>query len=104
MIDLVTLQQAKDHQYLDGTYRDSDVQAKVTAASAIVMNHVKLAAPPEHWRNGSSPETYDIPADIQAATLLVFGDLFEYREATNANPISPAVEALLSHYRDPSMA
>lgn len=104
MIDLVTLVQAKAHLNQDGTHKDTEIALKITSASAAVMTYIKASEPLEVWRLGTSPETYEFPADIIAATLLVLGDMFENREASTANPISPAVEALLSHYRDPSFA
>lgn len=104
MIDLITLEQAKMQVNQDGTHKDPDLQLKLTAASAIVMNYIKKSAPLDAWALGTSPETYEIPADIQAATLLVLGELYENHEASTSNPISPAVQALLSQYWDPALA
>lgn len=108
MIDLITVDEAKIHQHLNLMLPadvDDDVVQKVHAASEIVMDYLKLATPPTSWQNvGTSPITYNIPFKIRAATLLVFGELWENRESAIANPLSPAVEALLHRLRDPAMA
>lgn len=83
----------------------SDVTFKVMQASAAVMTHLKLDEFPEDWieDEDASPVTYIVPYDIQAATLLLFGELWENREASNYQASENWKKLLVGH-RDPSMA
>lgn len=106
MIDLVDLTSAKLHlQIADSdTVHDDDIAMKITQASAIVMDYLKLAAPLDAWNNGDSPATYTIPDNIVSATLLVLSELFENRDANSSDPISKTVVSLLRRRRDPALA
>lgn len=107
MIDLVTLNQAKDHLriVLTDTQHDTDVQFKIAQASEIVMDYIKRSVVPDEWTVSSvSPISYSIPALVQAATLLVVGELYFNREASTADVLSTAVMNLLERYRDPALA
>lgn len=81
-----------------------DLSFKLSAASAIVMDYLKMKSVPESWMSNTSPITYDVPFNIQAATLLVLGELYENREASSSNPLSETVMLLLERYRDPALA
>jgi hypothetical protein len=97
MIPLITYQQAKDHSRL--TTEDArDVGEKIRHASEIIMDHLNLEEPPEEWILDDSPLTYLIPGNIQAAALLVFAELYEHREATAADVLTPTVVNLLHRY------
>lgn len=88
------------------------VNQKILEASAIVMKHLKISEFPDAWADDAdaSPIQWTVPFEIQAATLLVFGTLWEIREGSNPekyreiNPLSEGVLALLVGHRDPSMA
>jgi hypothetical protein len=109
MIELVSLGDAKEHLRQTGTRFDSDLQFKILQASDIVLNYLKINmdASPIVF-----PWTGDIPFGVQAACLLVLGDLSRYREgtqpqtqaSTDFDPISPAVKSLLNRWRDPTLA
>ena len=103
-MDLVTLEQAKLHIVQDGTYRDGDVQQKVTLASAIILKFIKMPDPPAAWALGTSPETYDVPADVQAAVLLAAAEMYENRESSISDVLAKTIKDLLSQYWDPAMA
>ena len=45
-----------------------------------------------------------VPGNVQAAVLLVLGELYENREASMSNPISDSVVALLVGFRDPTFS
>ena len=106
MIDILSLADAKAHLRVTGTRFDADLELKIIQTSAIVFNYLKLdmASPL------SFPWTGDIPWDVQAAAMLILGDLWRYREGSQNtdtykfDPISPAVESLLRRWRDPAMA
>ena len=130
---LVSVDRAKAHLRVP-CENDSEVKDKLLLASFIVMNHMKLTAIPDDWiANDESPlpelpasgsvnpvkntkdisiiETYDspailirVPGNVQSAVLLVLGELFENHESSTSNPISPAVENLLSQFRDPTFS
>lgn len=102
MIDLVTLSVAKVHLGLLNDDRDTDVYMKIHQASEIVMRYYKHETAPQEWVLNSSPVTYEIPSDMQAATLLVLGELFYNREAGVANILSDAVKSIIP--RDPTLA
>lgn len=106
MTDLVTLTQGKLHLniVLTDTSHDTDIAFKISQASEIVMDYIKVKVVPDEWTVNTSPVFYEIPALIQAATLLVLGELYFNRESSVANIISPAIEALLARYRDPAIA
>lgn len=99
---LVTLAQAKLHlRIVDDTTHDADISLKIAMASEIVLHHHKLSTVPSEWLIGS-PVTIDAPPMIQAATLLVLGELFANREGGVANVLSDAVKSLIP--RIPTLA
>jgi hypothetical protein len=108
LIKLIRLDDAKVHLNLD-VCNDSDLLLKVEQASAIVMKELKISEFPAEWViEGSSPAKYEVPADVQAATFLVLGDLWAMREGSveqkDFNPVSSAVRGLLGGHRDPTLA
>lgn len=101
MIDLLDLQEAKDHLRMVSERFDGDIQVKITAASAILFNYIKVNPDASPL---SVPWTGDVPFDIKAACCLILGSLNKSREGEVADPLSPAVRALLHRWRDPAMA
>ena len=110
MILIVSLQDVKEHLHIVANNQDSDLQLKALAASALVcnyMNKIDWEASPVVF-----PWTGEIPFEVIAATLMVVGDLNQFREASgvmgsnlgNFNPLSPAVKSLLFPYHNPVMA
>lgn len=104
IFELVTIEEAKIHQRIVDTADDQDVQLKVRQASAIVMRFLKKTEIPDEWVETYSPAVYDIPFDVQSAVFLVFGELWENREAGIAKPLSQGVLDVLWALRDPTMA
>lgn len=116
MIELLTLQEAKDHVRVTASNADSDIQFKIVQASAILLNYLKVpmdatvddSPPTLPWLHtdflgGHTTEGVP-PWDIKAAAALIFGELYWKREGGEANPLSDTVKALLTRYRDPAMA
>ncbi len=116
MTMLVTLDQAKLHLRMDAddTFEDSDVTLKILAASAAVLDYLDAAqfdfldTSGELLEDSSGPLT--VPYKVQAATLLLVGDLYKNREPTADDVVDPkfgygylprAVVALLYPLRIP---
>jgi hypothetical protein len=99
-VPFITLAQAKHHLNVTGENDNVDVQLKTDQAIAIVLAHLKSQVV-AGWSDG----TVAVPGNVQAATLLVLGHLWEHRgdEEVGA-PITPAVERLLIGFRDPALA
>ena len=94
--NLVSLEKAKRHLRIDNTDHDEDIANKVAQASAIVMDYLKLTAVPATWPT--------VPFVVEAAVLVVLGELFQKREAGDVDVISQGVQALLARQRDPALA
>lgn len=125
---LISFDLAKRHVHIiDRNDLDTDIETKIRLASAIVANHCKLTSIPNGWIVSSSEIDRDsqdlilfdddviasppldqsyirVPGNLQAAVLLVFGDLFENRESSTSGLLSDTVINLLAPFRDPTMA
>lgn len=92
---LVTLQQAKDHLRRPASAaEDDDLTLKIHAASAVVINYLDDGATFLD-SNGDLPvdsndEAIGVPYEVQAATLLMVGDLYENRGGGGGGVINPA--------------
>lgn len=105
MIELVTFQQMKEHLQVDHDESDMRIQEILIQATAIVLDHIKVADYAFDWET-SSGSPVEAPAAIQAATLLVGGSLFENADGSEngPQPLSDAVRSLLTPHRDPELA
>lgn len=95
MTKLVTVAQAKTHLRVDHQDSDADIHLKLDQASAIVMDYIR--PPEEEWDEATAPPL------IQAAVLLVLGELYDGSRAMG-DPLTPGVKNLLRRYRDPALA
>jgi hypothetical protein len=104
MPDLVTLTQGKRQLNIEAarTDLDSHIEILISAASAMVMTHIKRDDLTEWEDEDSSPPTYTVPKDIIAACLIALGYLFQQREG--AEPVPEAFYSLLEGWRDPTIA
>ena len=96
MVEVVTLQQAKDHLRIVHSADDSLVQLYMDAAAESIENFLNRDIP------GSAAPVPEIPAPIKAAALLIIGDLYENRESqVNGSIIqnNPSAMRLLYPYR-----
>lgn len=91
---LVTLQQAKDHLRIDTTDGDTDITAKVRAASAAIVRYLKE---PVFWTDSSGQieidsagVAVDVPEDVQLATLLLVGYFDRQRDEDEAGSYAEA--------------
>lgn len=105
-ISLVSLETAREHLGIaaEDTSRNGEIGSKIWHASAIVLNYIKCEAVPADWLLGSPANIVNAPYNVQAATLLVMGELFMNRESSSANVLSETVIDLLSPYRTPTLA
>jgi hypothetical protein len=112
MIELISVEEARQHVRVATTAFDADIQFKILQATAILLNYLKV---PSEASVDDSPlilpwTSVEPPWDIKAAALLIFGDLWQYREGSQISafrefdPLSPAARSLLHRYRDPAMA
>lgn len=77
MVMLVTWQQAADHLRIDdATAEADDLDLKILAASAVVMDYVEM----DEADFIDSDGDVAIPFRMQAATLLLVGDMHRYRD------------------------
>lgn len=123
---LVSFDLAKKHLRILSDDLDSDIDSKLRLASAIVVNHCKMTSIPNEWFVDSQTEPdfestdlllysdtassppgliyINVPGNLQAAVLLILGDLFWNRESSASNLLSDAVINLLTPFRDPTIA
>jgi hypothetical protein len=99
---LVTLADAKAHLYITDPARDAEVTAKLGQASATILAKCDTLAQ-DSWTETTAPP------EVQAATLLVLGLLFEHRGDDLApDDHGPAVwttiELLLKRWWKPAIA
>lgn len=90
---MITLDEAKRHLRVDHTDEDSDITLKLRLAVAIVEDYI---GENPSWTNNA----HDL---VDAATLLVLGELYTNREA-GADPLSPTVRTILERLRVPACA
>lgn len=116
MTMLVSLDQALLHLRIDtdtaGAADESDIRLKIMGASAAVLNYI--------GRDQMFLDTYGdplddssgdpiVPADVQAATLLLLGDLYRNRDGENTAEweygfLPRSCQALLFPRRLPTLA
>ena len=118
---LVTMAQARRHLRLDDedSEGDLDLELKVYAASAIVLNYLKSRA--DAYLDSSGLVIVDsdgapmVPFEMQAATLLMLGYLHRLRDANDDGSgssmkafeqgfLPTPVTAILYSLRDPALA
>lgn len=102
MIDLITLDEAKQHLRVTSIHADGDIQSKIMQASAILFDYIKvdidtspLSVP---WGDAA------VPFNIKAACALIMAELYYNREAKEADVLSPTVKSLLHRKRTPALA
>lgn len=97
MIQLVTLQQAKDHLRIDTSDGDADLTLKILGASAAIQNYLKdpllcyqwamdqygvllLDSAEEPYLATDTAGDYIVRTEVQAAVLIVLGVIYIDRE------------------------
>ncbi|MCM5691432.1 head-tail connector protein [Sinorhizobium meliloti] len=89
-MELITIQQFKEHARIDGTDEDAAAQVKVDAANAYVTSFL-----------GTLPVDYVAPDELVQATLMIASTFWEHRENTFAGSIAEipldAAEIIANH-------
>lgn len=114
MISLVTLEQVKDRLKIDGTADDSNLQGLIYGASRMVLNYLELDE--EHYLNSDGEMEIDtdtrgyfeVPEEVQVATILLIGILYRDPDGTESEKWSRGflpnpVVAILYPLRDPTI-
>ncbi len=108
---MIQLTDARRHLRIDGTQDDAEIQQKLAVANEMVLAYVG------HVR-GDYLDLDELPVDVtladarrlrhesalDAARLLILGDLWQNRESSSGSPLSPAVVNLLNLFREPGYA
>lgn len=90
---MISLTDARTHLRIDGAQDDDEIALKLLLAETLVAGYI-----------GSDQSGSTYVAALDAATLLVLGDLWLNRESSTADPLSPAVKNILSLFRTPTYA
>src|SRR5262245_18451710 len=111
MRTLVTMNEGIAHLRLPdpGSPEDSDLQAKLDAAEAIVLNYIERTSDPDWSDEIASWDETTVLMGIKQAILIHFGELYRFRgddaaaEASKPDHgfLSRSVVSLLHRYRDP---
>lgn len=86
---MISLAEAKIHLRVVGDQDNDDIQQKITAADALIRDYLGFTA------------EQTAPAPVQAACLLLVGDLYENRERQQLIQLhnNPTYSLLLAPYR-----
>ena len=109
---MINLTDARRHLRIDGTDHDEEIQQKLEEAIALAAVYVGAStAPPPYdlqdfstLTNEEAAAAYDAEAalwqrrGIDAAVLLIIGDLWMNRESSTGDPLSDAVKNVLGLY------
>jgi len=111
MTELVTLAEAKTHLRIttaDGSAGDADIQMKLDAATAIIVEYCATTA---YWKTTTAEWDADtVPLPVKHAILLELGELYRFRGDDPEGPardpaigadLAPAIVGLLRRSRDP---
>lgn len=91
---MISLDDAKRHLRVDHTDEDTDIALKLRLAVGIVNDYI-----------GNDDASWAAASHlvVDAATLLVLGELYANREA-GSDPLSPTVRVILERTRKPAYA
>lgn len=107
---MICLDDARAHLRIDGYEDDAEIRLKIDIVDALMASYIG------HLRGDNpdqelSPELLDAEARrfrhesaLDAARLLVLGELWTNRESSTSDPLSPTVKNLLQIFREPGYA
>lgn len=113
MVELVTLQQVKDMLRFDEDEDDDDatLELLIKAASNRIVNYLKDQADAVLGldSSGELPSGADVPAEVEAATVMLVGYLFKNPDQDPEKDWSPGylprnVASMIYQLRDPALA
>lgn len=99
---MITLAEAKTQLRITDTWHDTEVQAVVDAADAVIRKRLKTANDPT-WNEVTAP------ADLKHAVKLLTAHFYEargdaYPDEADTERIWHAIDALIGMWRDPALA
>lgn len=107
MINLVTLEEAKEHLRVDHDADDSDIQLKIAGVSAVILDYLKDAADKIIDDNGQPIESTELYR-VKIAVLLLLGILYKDRDGELMSQwrlgfLPDSVTALIYSLRSPTV-
>jgi hypothetical protein len=104
MVMLVSYEQACDQLRIDTDDDQNDVNFTIEASSEAILNH--LNSPDSYFDSAGDVVLDNVPAVVKKAVLCLVSILYDDREGAqwSAEKLPPAVIALLTPLRDPTMA
>lgn len=108
-IDLVPLATVKEALSIEANDWDASLRLYISAASSIVLRHVKDRADDYLDENGDIADIDEVPPEWKQAAILLVGYQWRAPDGDPANDFAdghlPApVVALLRYHRDPTVA
>lgn len=108
MINLVTLDEAKEHLRVDHDADDSDIKLKIAGVSAIIIDYIKDGVKKIIDENGQPIESMELNR-VKIAVLLLLGILYKDRDSEFMNQwqlgfLPDSVTALIYSLRTPTVA
>jgi 8-oxo-dGTP pyrophosphatase MutT (NUDIX family) len=97
----MTINDARRHLRIDGTQDDMEILQRLVMAQFMVLAYI--STPPADDPEAIQRRYYE-EAAIDAAVLLIVGELWMNRESSTAVPLSDSVKALLQMFREPTYA
>ncbi|WP_291986378.1 head-tail connector protein [Candidatus Accumulibacter sp. ACC007] len=113
---MIYLTEARRHLRIDGTQDDAEIEQKLLVAKTLVVAYIG-------YQYGDYEDLVDLSYELvhadpqspaarrlrhietlDAAILLVLGDLWQNRESGSGNPLSASVVNLLNLFREPTYA
>lgn len=109
MVWLVTPEEVKAMQRIDGDDVDDMLMLLIPAASAAVVNYLKAGADAFIGEDGEVTAPEDVPFEVRAATVIMVGQMMrnpdnDVEEAFRPGYLPRPVTALLYPLRDPAVA
>ncbi len=114
------IDEARRHLRIDGYWDEDEIRQKLSQAAAIVRAYLgdvpaTLLADADRWGYSDpndpplDPPMEDVPQvrhneAIEAAELLILGELWANRESGTADPLTPAVKNILRLFKEPGYA
>lgn len=102
-MSLITFEEAKEHLNVDHNEDDNKIEILVYQASSIVLDYIGVDE--DEWQDTAGMPA-GVPKNVEAATFLVLGALYENRDGSDnaPQPLSQAVKDLLHRKRIPPIA
>lgn len=109
MVWLVSVDEVKAMQRLDGDDIDTTLMLLIPAASGAVVNYLKSGADAFIGEDGEVTDLEAVPPEVRAATVILVGHMMRNPDSDTEGAFEPGylprpVTALLYPLRDPAVA